>query len=150
MSTAIASARTTARRLPTTPAVLVAIVSAVVVGDLASTVIAVVARAAGVASGFRPLQFPTYTGLIVLGVVGGAIGWQVLRARASRPEVLLPRLVPAVLLVSFAPDILIGVTHGEGGATWGGVAALMCMHVVVAAAAVASYSLFLPVDTERR
>jgi hypothetical protein len=27
---------------------------------------------------------------------------------------------------------------------------LMCMHVVVAAAAVASYSLFLPVDTERR
>jgi hypothetical protein len=89
------------------------------------------------------LQFATFTGLVVLGVLAGGVGWQIVRSRAARPDRLLRRLVPAVLAVSFLPDLALGVTGGEG-ATWGGVAALVGMHVVVAAAAVASYTVFLP------
>jgi len=132
------------RRLPAAAALPAAIVSAAVAGDLASYVISAIAHAAGVTHSFSPLQLPTFTALIVVGVVVGGLGWQLVRTRAPRPGRLLPRLVPAVLLLSFIPDLLIGITGGFH-ATWGGLAALMCMHVAVAAAAVASYSLFLPV-----
>jgi Family of unknown function (DUF6069) len=135
------------RRLPTAVALPAAIISAVVAGDLASYVISAVAHAAGVARSFSPLQPATFTVLIVVGVLVGGLGWQLVRTRAARPGRLLPRLVPAVLLLSFIPDLLIGITGGLH-ATWGGVAALMCMHVVVAAAAVTSYSLFLPAGSQ--
>jgi hypothetical protein len=134
-----------ARRLPTVAALAAAIIPAVIVSDAASYLIATVAHAAGVSHSFGPLQFATYTFLIVDGVVAGAIGWQVLRNRVSNPSRLLSRLVPAVLALSFVPDVLIGITHSEKATTWGGVIALMCMHVVVAAAAVAGYTRFLPV-----
>jgi uncharacterized protein DUF6069 len=135
------------RRLPRAAALPAAIISAVVVADLASYVISAIAHAAGVAHSFSPLQPATFTALIVVGVLAGGLGWQLVRTRAARPGRLLSRLVPAVLLLSFIPDLLIGITHGLH-ATWGGVAALMCMHVAVAAAAVASYSLFLPVSSQ--
>ena len=93
------------------------------------------------------MQPATFTALIVLGVLAGGLGWQLVRTRAARPGRLLSRLVPAVLLLSFIPDLLLGITHGLD-ATWGGVAALMGMHVAVAVAAVTSYSLFLPVSSQ--
>jgi uncharacterized protein DUF6069 len=122
-----------------------AVPAAAVVGDLSSTAIAAIAHHAGVTHSFAPLQFATYTALIVLGVIGGAIGWQLVRNRATNPNRLLARLVPLVLLLSFIPDILLGITKAETATTWGGVIALMAMHVVVATAAVASYLYFLPI-----
>ena len=127
------------------PAMPVAIAAAVVVGDLASTAIAAIAHGAGVDHAFAPLHFATYTALIVVAVIGGSIGWQLVRTRFANPKRVLARLVPLVLLLSFIPDILIGVTKKEIGTTWGGVVALMAMHIVVAAAAVASYWHLLPV-----
>jgi len=143
MQTMIATS--TPRRLKTITAVPAAMVAAVVVGDLASVVIARIAHGAGVTHSFAPLHFATYTSLIVLGVIGGAIGWQLVRTRATNPHRLLARLVPLVLLLSFVPDVLIGITKAETGTTWGGVLALMAMHIVVATAAVGSFLRFLPV-----
>jgi hypothetical protein len=131
--------------LKTAAAVPAAIAAGAVVGDLASTAIAAIAHHAGVTQSFAPLQFATYTALSVLGVIGGAIGWQLVRNLATNPNRFLARLVPLVLVLSFIPDILVGITKAETATTWGGVIALMAMHVVVATAAVASYLYFLPV-----
>lgn len=60
------------------------------------------------------------------------------------PRRTLNVLVPIVLLVSFVPDILVGVTRALPGTSWTAVAALMVMHLVVAACAVAAYRRFLP------
>jgi hypothetical protein len=144
MSAPIVATTPAVRRLPAAATLPAAIISAVVVGDLASYAIAAIAHAAGVAHSFRPLQLATFTALILAGVLAGGLGWQLVRTRAARPGRLLSRLVPAVLVLSFIPDLLLGISKGLD-ATWGGVAALMCMHVAVAAAAVTSYSLFLPV-----
>ena len=135
------------RRLPGAAALPAAIICAVVAGDLASYAISAIAHAAGVSRSFSPLQPATFTALIVMGVLVGGLGWQLVRTRAGRPGRLLSRLVPFVLLLSFIPDLLLGIAHGLD-ATWGGVAALMCMHVAVAAAAVTSYSLFLPFSSQ--
>jgi hypothetical protein len=141
------TAASTPLRLKTIAAVPAAVAAAAVVGDLVSTAIAAIAHGAGVSHAFAPLHVGTYTVLIVAGVMGGAIGWQLVRTRATNPSRLLARLVPVVLLLSFVPDILIGITKAETGTTWGGVLALMAMHVVVATAAVGSYLHFLPVRT---
>jgi hypothetical protein len=135
------------RRLPAAAALPAAIISAVAAGGLASDVISAVAHAAGVSRSFSPLQPATFIALIVAAVLCGGLGWQLVRTRAARPERLLPRLAPIVLLLSFIPDLMLGISKGLG-ATWGAVAALMCMHVAVAAAAVTSYSLFLPVRSQ--
>jgi H+/Cl- antiporter ClcA len=142
------TATTTPHRRKTMTAFPAAIGAAVVVGDLASVLIARIAHGAGVTHSFPPLHFATYTALIVLGVIGGAIGWQLVQTRATNPHRLLARLVPLILLLSFVPDILIGITKAEVGTTWGGVLALMAMHIVVAVAAVGSYLHFLPVPRD--
>jgi hypothetical protein len=132
------------RHLPTAVAVPLAVVAAVVVGALATTAIAAVAHGAGVSHAFSPLRPGAYIALIVLGVLGGAVGWQIVRSRAARPARLLRTLVPVVVILSFIPDLAIGIT-GSDHATWGGVIALMAAHVVVATAAVTSFATFLPV-----
>jgi len=134
----------TPNRLRTVAAVPVAVVTTAVAGVLASTVIAAVAHGAGVSHAFLPLHFATFTVLIVFAAIAGAIGWQLVRSRATNPSRLLARLVPLVPMLSFIPDVLIGITKAETAATWGGVFALMTMHVFVATAAVGSYIHFLP------
>ena len=124
-------------------AVPVAIVAAIAVGVAATAAVAAIAHSAGVSDTFTPLKTGSYVFLIVVGVLAGCVGWQLVRARASDPGRVLRRLVPFVVLVSFVPDLVIGVS-GADQATWGGVFALMCAHVVVATAAVTSFSFFLP------
>lgn len=89
---------------------------------------------------FTGLQPSAYVVLVVLGVVAGAIGWQVIVGRARQPRHTLARLVPVVLVLSFIPDVLLGVTGGS----WGGVATLMAMHLAVAVVALPVYSRLLP------
>jgi hypothetical protein len=119
-----------------------AVLVGVLPGVLGTAFVAVIAHAAGVSNDFAPLKASAYVGLIVLGVLAGGVGWQLVRSRSRNPRALLRRLVPFVLTASFIPDIAIGVT-GADHATWGGVVALMCAHVVVAGAAVTSFSYFL-------
>ena len=59
------------------------------------------------------------------------------------------RLVPIVVVLSWVPDIVLGATHREATSqlphtTWGEVAALMVMHLFVAAIGLGLFSQLLP------
>ncbi len=125
-------------------ATLASIAAGAVVSIAACAVIAALAHAAGVPAAFQPLQFTSFTALVVIAAIAGAIGWNIVRTRADQPSLILTRLVPAVVLVSMTPDILIGLTKSMPHTTWAGVATLMIMHVAVAGALVGSYRYFLP------
>jgi hypothetical protein len=73
-------------------------------------------------------------------VVAGTAGWAATRRFASRPRSVLRVLVPAVVLVSFVPDLLILTV----GATLTNVAGLVLMHLVVATIAVVVLTRILP------
>jgi len=124
-------------------ATLTAIVAAAVPGIVLCLVIAVIAKAAGVPRNFEALS--SFPALVIVGVTAGALGWNIVRRRSADPRRLLIRLVPAVLVLSFIPDVVVGATKALPHTTWGGVSALMMMHLAVAACAVASYGRFLPV-----
>jgi hypothetical protein len=119
------------------------LLAAAVVSVLGNAVIALLARAAGASDDFAPLHPSAYAPLTVFGIVLGAIGWAVVRSVAKHPAGLLRWLVPVLVVVSFAPDLSLlgGGTPGSGPLA---VAALMVMHVVVAAVAVAAYRHLLP------
>jgi hypothetical protein len=122
-----------------------AVVSAAVVASVLCLGVAAVAHAAGASPQMLALTPTVFVPFIVIGVLGGAIGWSIIRAKARDPRRVLNVLVPVVLLVSFVPDILVGVSRALPGTTWTAVIGLMVMHVVVAACAVAAFRKFLPV-----
>jgi hypothetical protein len=136
--------RTSAGRAFGTPVLAAAV--AAVGSAIADTVIALIARGAGVSHGFDPLWPSSYLPLTVLGVLAGAVGWQIVRRRAGDPAAVLRWLVPAVVVLSLIPDIAVGAGHSKADTTWGGVAALMLMHVAVAAAAVPAYQRLMPLS----
>lgn len=108
-------------------------------------VIATVARAAGASHQFKPLDLSSYSALTVIGVGAGAIGWTLVAARASRPRETLRVLVPVVVVLSLVPDAVLGVSKTQAHTTWGAVAALVIMHLAVAATAVFAFNRALPV-----
>lgn len=121
-----------------------AAVAAAVGSGVANTVIALTARAAGASYDFRPLWPSSYLPLTVLGVLAGAIGWQVVRRRSDRPAAVLRWLIPTVVALSLIPDVAVGVNGTDPGTSWGGVGALILMHLALAAVAVPIYRRFLP------
>lgn len=100
-----------------------------------NSVIAVVADAAGASDAFDPLAPSAYVTFTLIGFLAGATGWAVIRARASDPARVLRFLVPSVLALSFVPDVALGFSD-RPGTSWGAVAALAAMHVVVTASVV--------------
>lgn len=111
---------------------------------IATAVIALIARAAGASEDFQPLWPSAYLPLTVIGVLAGAIGWQIVRRRAKDPAALLRWLVPTVVVVSLVPDVALGFSDSYPGVSWGAVAALILMHLAVAAVAVPVYRRFMP------
>jgi hypothetical protein len=120
------------------------LIGTAVVAVALNAVIAATAHAAGASDDFEALQLPAYAVLTVFGVVVSAAAWAIIRARSARPARLLRTLVPAVLIVSLIPDIMVGVADSRPGTSWGAVIALMVMHVAVTAVAVPAYLRFLP------
>ena len=129
----------------TVAAVVLSIVIGATGAGLTTTAIALIARAAGASHDFKPLWPSSYLPLTVLGVLAGAIGWQIIRRRAARPASVLRWLVPAAVAVSLIPDIAVGAAGTSPGVSWGAVSALMLMHLAVAAAAVTVYRWLMPV-----
>lgn len=109
-----------------------------------NAVVAAISHAAGASDDFQPLQLSAYAPLTVFGVLAAAAAWAIIRARSARPDRLLRTLVPAILVVSLIPDIMVGISDSRPGTSWGAVIALMVMHVVVAAVAVPAYRRLLP------
>jgi len=130
----------------TTPAALAAalLIPIAVSIALATAIAALVRAVATIPSDFAAFKPASYIGLIVVGVVAGAVGWLAVRRRAANSPGVMRLLVPAVVALSFIPDVLLGVTKFEAGTTWAGVGGLMAMHLVVAVCAVAAFSRFLP------
>ncbi len=93
---------------------------------------------------FQQLTLPVYGFLTVVGAIIGAIGWHLIATRSSNATGTLRVLVPAVLVLSLIPDVLLLISGSQPGTTTGGVVALMLMHVGVAAAAVPAYRRFIP------
>jgi len=136
------SARSSVGR--TVGAPVVATAAAAVGSGIANAAIALTARAAGASDDFQPLWPSAYLPLTVLGVLAGAIGWQIVRRRAKNPAAVLRWLAPAVVALSLIPDVAIGIANSDPGVSWGGVAALMLMHLATAAVAVPVYRRFMP------
>lgn len=132
------------RRLSYPLAALAALTSAALAASLVNLALAWASHAAGASQAFLALRPATFLPLTVIGTLAGVLGWSVIRARSSRPAAVLRLLVPLVLLLSWIPDILVGVTAALPGTSWTGVVGLMLMHVSVTVAAVAGLRLFLP------
>jgi hypothetical protein len=131
---------------PATPAAIAAalLIPIAVSSALAAAITALVRAVATVPSDFAPFKPSSYIGLIVVGVVAGAAAWLAVRRRAANPSGVMRSLAPAVIALSFIPDVLVGVTKFEAGTTWAGVGGLMAMHLAVAICAVAAFARFLP------
>ena len=87
----------------------------------------------------------------VLGTVGAAVVYALIRRYAARPVRTFLIVSAAVLILSFIPDVLIvGQTDGLfAGATWGAAALLASMHVVVAVLVVVALLRFAPPPANR-
>ena len=142
MTATSSSSRTTEGR--TVAAVALSTLVGAAAAGLTTTVIALIARAAGASHDFKPLWPSSYLPLSVLGVLAGAIGWQIIRRRASRPAAVLRWLVPAAVALSLIPDIAVGAAGSSPGVSWGAVSALMLMHLAVASVAVTFYRRLMP------
>ena len=128
----------------TTSKVLLAFIVATVLALIGNTVVAQVALATGISEDFTPLAPGAYVFFTVLGVTAGLVGWLLVR-RTDNAAATLRWLVPTVLVLSLVPDIFLGFSD-RTGVSWGAVAALMVMHVIVTVAAVATFSRALPVS----
>ena len=126
-------------------ATLCGMAATIAVAVALDSAVAAIAHAAGVSHLFGPLQFASYTTLTVIGIAAGAAGWALVRARATDPRRTLRVLVPIVVALSFAPDAVVGVSRRLIGTSWGGVAALMVMHLLVALVAVVVFARAFPI-----
>ncbi|PSQ19643.1 hypothetical protein BRD00_01035 [Halobacteriales archaeon QS_8_69_26] len=107
---------------------------AVVLSVLVNAVLVLVADALAVAPGFRAVSLPPVVFLSAVGGAGAAaVYWGLGRYVADGDRVFV-RVAGAVLLVSFVPDL--ALLAADPAATVPGVALLVAMHVVVAAASV--------------
>ncbi|MET9224387.1 DUF6069 family protein [Lentzea sp. NPDC003310] len=134
---------------PARSSVLAPSAGEVVVGLLGAAVVSIAVNAliALVAGRFVPegtermgLAFAEYAPATVLGILLGTLGWYLVRRFARDPRKVLRVLVPAVVVVSWIPDL--GIL--AGGAAPVNSIALILMHTIVAAATVPVLSRVLP------
>lgn len=139
----------TYRNLPTRIALPTALVGSVVASLIVELIIAAIAHGAGAYSDFQPLTFGGLIGPTVVGLLTAVVVWELVRRRAGDPAAVMRRLVPIVVVLSWVPDVVLGTTHREATShvahtTWGEVAALMVMHLFVAAIGLGLFSRLLP------
>ena len=113
---------------------------------LANWIIATAALAAGASGAFAPLMIYVYGPFTVLGLLAAYIGWRFVRRRARHPAAALRVLVPAITVLSFAPDTILALTRFIPGTSVAAVIALALMHVVVVAIAIPVCARLAPVN----
>ena len=122
-----------ARTAVTISALIVAVAAGIVNALIALGAVALGAEAVG---GLQPIA---YLGLTIIAAVAGAFGWHIVNLRARRPANVMGWLVPAFLVVSFIPDIVVGASMG-----WLVAGSLMLMHVATITIAVLAYRRLMP------
>lgn len=115
--------------------------SALIVAIAAGAVNALIALGAtalgaGPAGGLQPIAYISFT---VIAAIAGAGGWHIINRRAGHPAKVMQWLVPTFLVVSFIPDIVVGMTMG-----WLMAGALALMHVATITIAVLTYRRLMP------
>jgi hypothetical protein len=130
-------------------AVAAGVLAAAVLAVAVNALIAMIAHAFGAAEEFQPLQFGSYAFLTVAGTLIAAAGWAAVRRWTRRPSAVLRWLVPAVLAVSFVPDLALLGSDAQPGTSGFAVVALIVMHVNVAAVAVPAFRRVLPLPDRR-
>lgn len=120
---------------------LAGLVAAVLTGAV-NAAIAIIAVAAGVTKTMQLTPAIDVAFSVVASVVG-AIGWTIVDRRAADPRRVMRVLAPAVLVVSFIPDVALGIaTAGTTGIA--PILVLALMHVTTISIAIAVYSRMLP------
>ena len=146
--TATTTATTTAARTTADVSLRTALTTGAVAGVVAAAVnVAISAFARGpldAGDDFMPLTPGPIVMWTILGALVGAVGWRRIVNTSPRSRALLRRLVPAVLVLSFIPDVALLATDGMTGQTTPAVLSLMVMHAVTAAVVVAAYSRAMP------
>lgn len=137
---------TLSARTATVPRTAILLVSAIAVAGLANSIIAFAAVAAGASSAYAPLMPPVYLAFTAAGVLGGYLGWRIVRRVAARPARVLRVLVPVVLVLSWIPDVILAITQFIPETTLTGAIGLALMHAVVVAVAVPVYARIAPVE----
>lgn len=129
---------------PTTPAIGIvgALLAAAVAAIAVNALIALAASTIDTGGTAIGLQFAQFAPASVVGVLLGTAGWTLVRRFARRPGPVLRVLVPVVVVLTFAADLVLLATGAAGVVN---VIALMLMHVVVATATVLALSRVLPV-----
>ncbi|GAB3917085.1 hypothetical protein GCM10011575_32630 [Microlunatus endophyticus] len=92
------------------------------------------AQAIGVSPAFPYLTPQVYLPATAVMSLLAAVGWLIIWRLVQRPARVLRILVPALLVVSFVPDLLVALTAAPGTNDALGFAALMTMHAVIAGA----------------
>ena len=116
---------------------ILAIAAAVAIG--LNALVALLAVQAGASATYPPLTLPVFGAFTIIGVAVGWFGWRIVQRRAAHPSRVLAVLVPAVVVASLVPNIVLLVTEFIPGTNAAAVWALMAMHVIVAGVGVAGY-----------
>ena len=128
------------------PRTVVLLAAAFAVAGLANSVIALAAGAAGASSAYAPLMPPVYLAFTAIGVLGGYLGWRIVRRASANPARVLRVLVPVALVLSWVPDVILAVVQFIPGTNLTGAIGLALMHAVVVAVAVPVYAGVAPVS----
>ena len=128
------------------PRTVVLLAAAFAVAGLANSVIALGAVAAGASSAYAPLMPPVYLAFTAIGVLGGYLGWRIVRRASANPARVLRVLVPVALVLSWVPDVILAVVQFIPGTNLTGAIGLALMHAVVVAVAVPVYARVAPVS----
>lgn len=141
---------TTVRQSRSKPAVVGGLVAGIVIAIALDTIVAAITHGAGASRAFSPLKLQSYGALTTFGILAAAVGWNLIRTKASDPRKMLRWLVPVVLLITFVPDLLIGALGTMAGESWGAVSGPMAMHAIVAVTAVLTFLAVLPLKLAER
>ncbi|WP_375401740.1 DUF6069 family protein [uncultured Amnibacterium sp.] len=145
MTASAVTTTTTRTRTGTTAAasrIALAAVVAAVLTSVVNAAIALIAVALG-ATATPPLTPAIDIAFSVVTSVAGAIGWTIVNRRAADPRRVLKVLAPALLVVSFIPDIALGAATAAATGI-APILALALMHVTTMAIALTVYARLLP------
>jgi hypothetical protein len=126
--------------------VVLGVLAAIVLASVGNTAVSFAAQALGASSDvIQGLAPQAYVFLTTVGVVVAAGAWALIRGKAKRPNALLRKLVPIVVVVSLLPDLPL---FGLANASPIGVIALMLMHFLVAGVAVPIFARVMPLPVD--
>ena len=143
-TTSTTTTSTSSRDVSASSALTAGLTGGVVAAVLNVAISAIARGAFGAGDDFAPLTPGPIVMWSIVGALIGAVGWRLIVNKKPDSRALLRKLVPAVLVLSFLPDVALLASNSMAGQTTAGVIALMVMHVITAAVVVTAYRRVMP------